>query len=626
MHPKNLTFQAMPQHLSFPFIATIVSVLFATSAFAQQPFWKTVRKGKGDPIVALATRGSDTIFAAVDTVGILRSTDHGTTWQFVNKGLTDLHILSIAVQGNGTAIAGSIHGYMFRSTNDTNLNDDNWALTGILPDGNVIVSLAGENGRFYATSAPMVYRSTDDGRSWVWYDSGRVMYGNILSGTMHPGGYPVFGVSGGVVRPINDGYWWAYTLILNCFPCFINMDITALAATPYGFVFAGSASGINRANSDPNGWSFQTQLPYNLSVSALASDRYGRLFAGTRGYLGVFESKDNGESWNSLTSGMNNFDILSLVSSPDGFLYAGCADGTIIQSAGSTLSLLAPITIYPPQDTIGMASTVPFHWRKTLEAKSYRLQISTSQSFAGQMVADLPNITDTSVTMTLVNSTEYYWRVASVDDSTTQYSTIHRFLVGQITPPVLVYPPDSAVDVPTDAILRWTTSPATTFYYVTIHDSIGLPYDGNEYEIATDTVYAGIPFKAGATYEWNVSAIYQPQNIWSQSPSFRFTAGAPTSVKNGQSASIPKEFSLAQNYPNPFNPTTVISYQVPINGFVKLEIYDVLGRKLQTLVSEHETIGTHSVTLNASELSSGVYFYRLSARGFIETKKLLLIK
>jgi photosystem II stability/assembly factor-like uncharacterized protein len=88
----------------------------------------------------------------------------------------------------------------------------------------------------------------------------------------------------------------------------------------------------------------------------------------------------------------------------------------------------------------------------------------------------------------------------------------------------------------------------------------------------------------------------------------------------------PLTFSLAQNYPNPFNPSTVISYQLPVNSVVSLKVYDVLGREVKALVNERQNAGNHSATFNASNLSSGVYFYRLQAGTYSQTKKLLLLK
>jgi hypothetical protein len=89
---------------------------------------------------------------------------------------------------------------------------------------------------------------------------------------------------------------------------------------------------------------------------------------------------------------------------------------------------------------------------------------------------------------------------------------------------------------------------------------------------------------------------------------------------------IPSEFILNQNYPNPFNPTTVIEYQLPKSGFVTLKVYDILGREVRTLVNGYKTPGKYSVSFDASNLSSGAYFYRLKSNSFSSIKKMLLIR
>ncbi len=89
---------------------------------------------------------------------------------------------------------------------------------------------------------------------------------------------------------------------------------------------------------------------------------------------------------------------------------------------------------------------------------------------------------------------------------------------------------------------------------------------------------------------------------------------------------LPEEFALLQNYPNPFNPSTAISYQLSASSFVSLKIYDVLGNEMRVLVNGQKSAGTHTVTFNAQGLPSGVYFYRLQASGFVQTKKLVVVK
>ncbi len=89
---------------------------------------------------------------------------------------------------------------------------------------------------------------------------------------------------------------------------------------------------------------------------------------------------------------------------------------------------------------------------------------------------------------------------------------------------------------------------------------------------------------------------------------------------------VPKEFSLSQNYPNPFNPATKIEFALKKESYVKLSVYDILGGEVQVLVEGNLKAGKYEVSYNAAKLSSGVYFYRISADGFSETKKMVLIK
>ncbi len=89
---------------------------------------------------------------------------------------------------------------------------------------------------------------------------------------------------------------------------------------------------------------------------------------------------------------------------------------------------------------------------------------------------------------------------------------------------------------------------------------------------------------------------------------------------------IVDEFNLEQNYPNPFNPSTTISYSIPSSSFAQLNVYDVLGNEVVTLVKEEKSAGSYEVNFNAEGLTSGVYFYKLSAGSFLSTKKMLLLK
>ena len=88
----------------------------------------------------------------------------------------------------------------------------------------------------------------------------------------------------------------------------------------------------------------------------------------------------------------------------------------------------------------------------------------------------------------------------------------------------------------------------------------------------------------------------------------------------------PIAFTLEQNYPNPFNPSTKIKYQIPVSGFVSLQVYDVLGKEIATLVQEEKNAGSYEVEFNASKLSSGVYIYNLRSGECSQTNKMVLMK
>jgi Secretion system C-terminal sorting domain/NedA-like, galactose-binding domain/Bacterial Ig-like domain len=102
--------------------------------------------------------------------------------------------------------------------------------------------------------------------------------------------------------------------------------------------------------------------------------------------------------------------------------------------------------------------------------------------------------------------------------------------------------------------------------------------------------------------------------------------GTSTEPNNNLITSIPTKFEISQNYPNPFNPSTKIDYSVPKGSYVRIIIYDILGNKVKELVNGFKNPGNYTVELNASNLTSGIYFYRLQAGNIAETKKMILLK
>jgi hypothetical protein len=133
-----------------------------------------------------------------------------------------------------------------------------------------------------------------------------------------------------------------------------------------------------------------------------------------------------------------------------------------------------------------------------------------------------------------------------------------------------------------------------------------------------------------AYIEISIESPTTPYNVGSTFNIDDLTFDPTTGVQESFSVK-PAVFALSQNYPNPFNPSTMITYQIPNDGTVRLEIYDVMGRTLTTLVNEEKPAGQFTVSFDGSKFTSGIYFYRINVitrdgKSFSQTNKMILMK
>jgi len=139
------------------------------------------------------------------------------------------------------------------------------------------------------------------------------------------------------------------------------------------------------------------------------------------------------------------------------------------------------------------------------------------------------------------------------------------------------------------------------------------------YSVTVDNLGSTEPFASTLSLSYNSQNNYSPGTTTAN-----FILSSATSVETSSSVQ-PVGFTLSQNYPNPFNPSTIINYTIQQPGMVALKVYNIVGQKIQTLVNNYQSAGNYQVTLNAQNLSSGVYFYRLQSSGSTLMRKMILL-
>ncbi|GEM_PF-4222953 len=292
----------------------------------------------------------------------------------------------------------------------------------------------------------------------------------------------------------------------------------------------------------------------------------------------------------------------------------------------------APPTILSPTSDI-VSNPPTLRWRRQADAISYRIQISLTSDFSS-IVRDTSGLIDTVKTITgLAGSTMYYWRVC---DSTlygpSEWSFGTRyFKVTPPPPPVLTanaYNTGGGIIHPKPtwtAINDWGTVGyklhRTGFAGGWIYTGTNLSYIDYNTTIGEGDVYVYYYVVSYSTLDNVVSAPSNTVNYCTDISTFK------QGIKNPETGSaIPTEFALYDNFPNPFNPTTTIYYALPEDIHVKVAVYNVLGKEVAILADEMQSAGYKSVTFDASDLPSGVYYYRLQAGTFSEVKKMILVR
>jgi len=358
-------------------------------------------------------------------------------------------------------------------------------------------------------------------------------------------------------------------------------------------IFAGSF-GVYLSTNYGNNWTYAGLNDYVNSLIVSGN----KIFAGTW-HSGVYLSTNNGTNWTQ--TALNNQDVVSLAVSGNN-IFAGTGD-------------------YISGNGVYLSTNNGTNWTQTaLNNKSVRsLAILGSYIFAGTI--DFGVYLSTNNGASWSNNNFYYPSVYSL-------ATLGSTIFAGTSDGVYFSQNNGASwaqsNLNNQAVSSLRVSGQNIF--------AGLIWNGiyfsNNYGASwfiKNQGFNGIP----TVFALSVVNNYIFASIWSASNNlysvWRRDLAEIIGIKRITEL-VPSSYSLQQNYPNPFNPSTNIRYGLPKNGFVKLVVFDVLGREVETLVNEKLSIGTYEATFNAALLSSGVYFCRLQTDNFSDTKKMILTR
>ncbi len=409
-----------------------------------------------------------------------------------------------------------------------------------------------------------------------------------------------------------------------------GVDILTFAVAPNQAggtnLFAGTDAGVFLSTNDGTSWTGVNTGLTDTFVRALAvaTDSAGgtNLFAGT--YGGVFLSSNGGASWTAVSDGVTNTFIIALAVSPSGAgvtnLFAATYGGDGKTGTGGVILSTNNGTSWTSVNT-GLTNTAPD-----------ALAIFPNGTGGENLFAG----TDGGVFLSTNNGTSW--------------SAVNSGLMG--TGYTFVFAPNgsggtnlfagtyaSGIFLSTNNGTSWTsvsnglTNPSVRALAASSNGAGGTDLFASIYGgvfLSTNNGASWIPASTGLTDNTDVwSLAVLGTNLFAGSLSDgvwkRPILEMITSAKS-LTTELPTNFSLGQNYPNPFNPSTTISFSLSRNSFVSLKVFDALGREVSDLLASELAAGTYARQWDAAAVPSGVYFYRMQAGPFTETKKLLLLK
>jgi photosystem II stability/assembly factor-like uncharacterized protein len=384
----------------------------------------------------------------------------------------------------------------------------------------------------------------------------------------------------------------------------------------------------------------QTNLPYDVHVLCFTVDGMN-IFAGTTG--GIFLSTDNGKSWSGVYSGLTNSFTNALALSGSN-LFAATSEGVFLSTNNGTNWTYANSGM-PYYDGYSVLALAAIGANIFAAKPNCGVFLSTNNGASWTDVNS--NLTNNLINCLLASGTnlfagDYQGGIHLSTNSGTSWTDINTGLRGnQILTmaengnTILVGSYSGGAFRTTDNGASWADINSGLSYSYTVNafavsgkNIFTLTGDGKVYyspNNGTNWIVVNPDWSEPSFYSLAVSDMYlfvgtDKKGIW------RYPLSKVNTSVLFSSSKVPSKFILEQNYPNPFNPSTKISYVVPVLSNVKVVVYDRLGREVETLIDKEHQPGYYDIDFNADKLASGVYFYRIQAGTFVETKKMVLLK
>lgn len=641
--------------------------------------WTFSGIGTGDSPTAFAvdTAGHGTILFAGTSQGVYISTDYGSNWAQVNNGLTstDIKALAVAADGMGTTylFAGTAGGIFVSTDSGAHWNLANTGLThteisaiGVIPDG------SGGSTILAGTQYGGVFLSSNYGSNWTAATNSPNYVSSFTLATDGSGNTSVFtgGAGNGVFRSDNGGISWSKISNgikgLDTYAGNSEVDIYSTAVsdnhTNNVRIFAGSGNGLYESDNNGSNWIESDAGITANSINSLTETTDGSgatsIFAGGSG---IYRSTDNGANWIEVDNDL----IQCLAVSPDGnggnYIYAGTGNFNGVIRSDDNGSTWAPINkgmtgdhvlFIMTDDSVVLVGTYPQgffisgnygnDWSELISFHGfsyYAVETNVWNKYRNFLKSHFPQ------RMLSLAENDSSW--ASISHGISDYMDINSETISDSL--LFVGTLSSGIYRLAGNDTNWTSiDNGLTNKYINCLTSYGHSavfagtYGGGVF-LSTDNGGNWQTVNDGFSIDLDILALSISGNNSTSGPELfasttssgvwlRPVSDMVTSVKEPQKGE-PAGFKLEQNYPNPFNPSTIITYTIPGNSYVNIRVYDMLGKEVSELVNGIKTAGKYSVQFNGTNLSSGVYFYSITAlpingtnKNYRQVRKMILIK